>query len=79
MRHGRTQTHGLRGVGIDQVLERSGVAKSTLYVQFRHEEELIAAYLRTTDDSWMAQLQEAAARAGDGPRDHCTPDGVRRG
>ncbi|MEU2786949.1 MULTISPECIES: TetR/AcrR family transcriptional regulator [unclassified Streptomyces] len=62
-------THGLRGVGIDQVLELSGVAKSTLYVHFRTKEELIAAYLRTTDDSWMAQLQEAAARAGDDPRD----------
>ncbi|MFF4154314.1 TetR/AcrR family transcriptional regulator [Streptomyces sp. NPDC001651] len=61
--------HGLRGVGIDQVLELSGVAKSTLYVHFRTKEELIAAYLRTTDDSWMAQLQEAAARAGDDPRD----------
>ncbi|MEU0286870.1 TetR/AcrR family transcriptional regulator [Streptomyces sp. NPDC006147] len=62
--------HGLRGVGVDQVLEVSGVAKSTLYVHFRTKEELIAAYLRKTDDSWMAQLQEAAARAGDGPQDH---------
>ncbi|SDN26968.1 TetR/AcrR family transcriptional regulator [Streptomyces wuyuanensis] len=63
-------SHGLRGVGIDQVLAVSGVAKSTLYVHFRTKEELIAAYLRKTDDSWMAQLQEAAARAGDGPREH---------
>ncbi|MET7441267.1 TetR/AcrR family transcriptional regulator [Streptomyces sp. NPDC005496] len=62
--------HGLRGVGIDQVLEMSGVAKSTLYAHFRTKEELIAAYLRRTDDSWMAQLQAAAARAGDKPQDH---------
>jgi AcrR family transcriptional regulator len=63
-------SHGLRGVGIDQVLARSGVAKSTLYVHFRTKEELIAAYLRKTDDSWMAQLQEAAERAGDSPQEH---------
>ncbi|MFD0785566.1 TetR/AcrR family transcriptional regulator [Micromonospora azadirachtae] len=62
-------THGLRGVGIDQVIAESGVAKSTLYVHFRTKEELIAAYLRRTDDSWMAQLQAAAERAGDRPAD----------
>ncbi|MER7441874.1 TetR/AcrR family transcriptional regulator [Micromonospora avicenniae] len=62
-------THGLRGVGIDQVIAESGVAKSTLYVHFRTKEELIAAYLRRTDDSWMAQLQAAAKRAGDRPAD----------
>ncbi|MFD7874905.1 TetR/AcrR family transcriptional regulator [Streptomyces sp. NPDC059766] len=58
--------NGLRGVGIDQVIAASGVAKSTLYVHFRTKEELVAAYLRRTDDSWMAQLQAAAARAGGG-------------
>ncbi|TDU01998.1 hypothetical protein EDD99_0382 [Streptomyces sp. 846.5] len=33
------------------------------------KEELVAAYLRRTDDSWTAQLQDAAARAGDDPRE----------
>ncbi|MFF0312202.1 TetR/AcrR family transcriptional regulator [Streptosporangium sp. NPDC004379] len=61
--------NGLRGVGIDQVIVASGVAKSTLYVHFHTKEELVAAYLRRTDDSWMAQLQDAAARAGDSPRE----------
>ncbi|MEV6613083.1 TetR/AcrR family transcriptional regulator [Streptomyces sp. NPDC051051] len=61
--------HGLRGVGMDQVIAASGVAKSTLYVHFRTKEQLVAAYLRRTDDSWMAQLQGAAARAGDDPRE----------
>ncbi|MFI6488747.1 TetR/AcrR family transcriptional regulator [Streptomyces sp. NPDC050564] len=61
--------NGLRGVGIDQVIAASGVAKSTLYVHFRTKEELVAAYLRRTDDSWTAQLQDAAARSGDGPRE----------
>lgn len=61
--------HGLRGVGIEQVIEVSGVAKSTLYAHFRTKEQLVAEYLRRTDDSWMAQLSEAAQRAGDDPRD----------
>ncbi|WP_433121092.1 TetR/AcrR family transcriptional regulator [Micromonospora sp. CA-246542] len=61
--------HGLRGVGIEQVIAESGVAKSTLYVHFRTKDELVAAYLRRTDDSWMAQLQRAAERAGDRPAD----------
>ncbi|MBK3645170.1 MULTISPECIES: TetR/AcrR family transcriptional regulator [Streptomyces] len=61
--------NGLRGVGIDQVIAASGVAKSTLYVHFRTKEELVAAYLRRTDDSWMAQLQDAATRSGGGPRE----------
>ena len=61
--------NGLRGVGVDQVIAASGVAKSTLYVHFRSKDELVAAYLRRTDDSWMAQLQAAAARTGDDPRE----------
>ncbi|MEV5908776.1 TetR/AcrR family transcriptional regulator [Streptomyces chartreusis] len=61
--------NGLRGVGIDQVIAASGVAKSTLYVHFRTKEELVAAYLRRTDDSWTAQLQDAAGRSGDDPRE----------
>lgn len=61
--------NGLRGVHIDQVIAASGVARSTMYAHFRTKDELIAAYLRTTDDSWTAQLQDAAARAGDDPRE----------
>lgn len=59
---------GLRGVGIDQVIHESGVSKSTLYAHFRSKDELIAEYLRRTDDSWMSQLHEHADRAGDDPR-----------
>ncbi|MEW1775528.1 TetR/AcrR family transcriptional regulator [Streptomyces sp. NPDC086777] len=61
--------HGLRGVGIDQVIEVSGVAKSTLYAHFRTKEQLVAEYLRRTDTSWLAQLSAAAERAGDDPRE----------
>ncbi|MDT0390832.1 TetR/AcrR family transcriptional regulator [Streptomyces dubilierae] len=59
--------HGLRGVGVDQVIADSGVAKSTLYAHFRTKDDLIAAYLRRTDESWTGRLQEAAEAAGDEP------------
>ena len=61
--------HGLRGVGVDQVIAESGVAKSTLYAHFPTKDALIAAYIRRTDDSWMSQLRAAAERAGDAPGD----------
>jgi AcrR family transcriptional regulator len=61
--------HGLRGVGIDQVIADSGVAKSTLYAHFRTKDELVAAYLRQTDESWMGRLKAAAAAAGPDPGD----------
>ncbi|WP_042434395.1 TetR/AcrR family transcriptional regulator [Streptacidiphilus anmyonensis] len=61
--------HGLRGVGVDQVIAESGVAKSTLYAHFRTKDELIAASLRRTDDAWMEKLQTAAAAAGPEPAD----------
>ena len=56
--------HGLRGVGVDQVIAESGVAKSTLYAHFRTKDDLVAAYLRHTDESWMGQLRAAADAAG---------------
>jgi len=61
--------HGLRGVGVDQVIAESGVAKSTLYAHFRTKDDLVTAYLQRTDDSWMDQLQAAAERAGTDPAD----------
>jgi AcrR family transcriptional regulator len=45
------------------------VAKATLYVHFPSKEQLAAAYLRRTDDSWRGKLRTAALQAGDDPRD----------
>ncbi|MFI6565206.1 TetR/AcrR family transcriptional regulator [Streptomyces sp. NPDC050534] len=59
--------HGLRGVGVDQIIAESGVAKSTLYAHFRTKDDLIAAYLRRTDESWMQRLRAAAEAAGPEP------------
>ncbi|GHJ42641.1 TetR/AcrR family transcriptional regulator [Streptomyces sp. TS71-3] len=59
--------HGLRGVGMDQVIAEAGVAKSTMYAHFPTKGDLVAAYLTATDDSWMDQLQTAAEQAGPDP------------
>jgi AcrR family transcriptional regulator len=44
--------HGLRAVGVDAVIERSGVAKMTLYRHFSSKEELVLAFLRTREERW---------------------------
>ena len=36
---------GIRAVGIDAIIERSGVARMTLYRHFRSKDELIAAWV----------------------------------
>ena len=56
---------GFHATGIDRILEKSGVAKRTLYMHFRSKEELIMAALRHYDgqfrNEFMRQV-EAKAR-----------------
>jgi AcrR family transcriptional regulator len=44
--------HGVRGVGIDTVVERSGVAKATLYRHFASKDELVLEFLRLREERW---------------------------
>jgi AcrR family transcriptional regulator len=41
---------GIRAVGVDTIVARSGVAKMTLYHQFGSKDDLAVAYLRQRDD-----------------------------
>jgi AcrR family transcriptional regulator len=59
--------NGYHAVGIDTIVERSGVAKMTLYRHFPSKDELIAAYLERTNAEFMAWLETAIA-AEDDPR-----------
>ena len=44
--------HGVRGVGIDTVVERSGVAKATLYRHFASKDDLVVEFLRLREERW---------------------------
>ncbi|QXJ23001.1 TetR/AcrR family transcriptional regulator [Actinomadura graeca] len=61
--------HGVRGVGIDRIIADSGVAKATLYAHFKSKDDLVLAFLRDADEKWRAMLRDAAAAAGDDPRE----------
>ena len=44
--YGLFSTRGIRDVGIDEVIERAGVAKATLYRHFPSKDDLVLEFLR---------------------------------
>lgn len=58
---------GVRAVGVDLVVARSGVAKTSLYRHFRNKDELIAAFLQREDEDFWAYWDAVAARHADTP------------
>ena len=57
---------GVRAVGVDLVVDESGVAKTSLYRHFRTKDDLIVAFLEREDAQFWSQWDEVAARhAGD--------------
>jgi len=44
--------HGIRGVGIDSIIERSGVARMTLYRHFASKDALVLAFLQRREERW---------------------------
>jgi AcrR family transcriptional regulator len=58
--------HSVRGVGVDLVVEKAGVAKTSLYRHFRTKDDLIAAFLQREDeDFWHAWDRVAERHASD--------------
>jgi AcrR family transcriptional regulator len=55
---------GVRGVGVDEVIERAGVAKATLYRQFPSKDELVLAFLERREQRWTLDWVLAEARRG---------------
>jgi AcrR family transcriptional regulator len=53
---------GVRDVGIDEVVERSGVAKATLYRHFPSKDDLVMAFLARREQVWTREWLEAEAR-----------------
>jgi AcrR family transcriptional regulator len=58
---------GIRAVGVDEVIARSGVAKATLYKYFRSKNDLALAFLDRREQIWTIDYIEAgsAQRAED--------------
>ena len=59
--------HGIRAVGIDTIIERSGVARMTLYRHFPSKDALALAFLELREERWTKSwLQhEVEQRAAD--------------
>jgi AcrR family transcriptional regulator len=58
---------GIKAVGIDAIIERSGVARMTLYRHFRSKDDLVLAFLERREEVWTrGWLQaEVERRASD--------------
>ena len=55
--------HGIRAVGVDRVIEEAGVAKATLYRNFRSKDDLVLAVLDRRAALWTeGWLQAEVAR-----------------
>ena len=57
---------GIRDVGIDEVIDRAGVAKATLYRHFSSKDDLVLAFLERREELWTIGWVEAEARARGG-------------
>jgi AcrR family transcriptional regulator len=57
--------HGYRAIGVDRIIAESGVAKMTFYKHFPSKDELIAAYLQRTSESYWIWLESVIAREPD--------------
>ncbi len=60
---------GVRAVGVDLVVERSGVAKTSLYRHFTTKDELVAAVLERDDANYWAAWDKIATRHRNAPGD----------
>jgi AcrR family transcriptional regulator len=61
---------GIRSVGINEVIERAGVATATLYRHFASKDELVLAFLDLREQRWTKDFVETGAiNRGAGPEE----------
>jgi len=59
---------GIRAVGIDRIIEESGVAKASFYRNFATKDDLIVAYLEKKSRESLERVDEAERRYPDSPK-----------
>jgi AcrR family transcriptional regulator len=59
---------GIRAIGVDTVVERSGVSKTSLYRLFESKDALIAAFATEQDRSFWAWWDHVEEQHADDPR-----------
>ena len=61
---------GVRAVGIDELIERAGVAKATLYRHFPSKDHLVVAFLERREERWTrGWVEQEALRRASNPED----------
>src|SRR5437588_12502016 len=61
---------GIQAVGVNEVIERAGVATATLYRHFPSKDELVLAFLHLREQRWTKDFVEAGAmRRGSNPEE----------
>src|ERR1700755_1135372 len=61
---------GLRPVGVDEVVDRAGVTKPSLYRSFASKDDLAAAYLRDYDLDFWEKFENPAGKSYSDAREH---------
>ncbi|WP_406634730.1 TetR/AcrR family transcriptional regulator [Pseudarthrobacter quantipunctorum] len=63
-------TRGVRDVGVNELIERSGVAKATFYRHFPSKDSLVFAFLEQRDKQWTIDgILSEARRRGSTPQE----------
>jgi AcrR family transcriptional regulator len=61
--------HGVQAVGVDAIIERSGVARQTMYRHFGSKQDLVLAFLERREQVWtQGWLAAAVHRRARSPR-----------
>lgn len=58
---------GVRGVGVDRIIEEAGVAKATFYRHFPSKDDLVVAWLRQPETRGLSWLEGDLAKRTDDP------------
>lgn len=55
--------YGIMATGVDSIIKTAGVAKQSMYNNFKSKDELVACYLQRRHDEWLALYAKRLANA----------------